>query len=439
MNQSSPLNRRTLLRSSTALIALPLLESLSQRRWVSAAPGQRTVVKTQPPKRMVFLGIGWGVTKKSWFPDRKTTGQDYELPAGLKPLQRHRDDITVIQNLRNRFSSEAHWGSTFYLTGANRYAEPGQSFYNSISADQVAASVFGQQTRFSSIQLGCERAEDSGHGPGLSLAWNPQGKPLAGLNTPVAAYHRLFSDEKTPLARRQWMLQQQRSVLDTVLEDAKSVSRGLNRTDTDKLNEYLQSIRDIETRLSKEEQWLQVPKAQPDPPVELPQGDIAGYGEVKLMYDLMIAAMQVDATRVMTYRQPVDSFIRSLGATITGHNMSHYTSGERTDVSQLRDRKQSELLAYFIDRLKASREPDGSRLYDHVSLSYGSNIESIHYLTNCPTVLTGGGAGITHGRHLVMKDPKTPLCNLWLSLLQGVGLDVASHGDSTGVIPELQG
>ncbi|MFP6764756.1 MAG: DUF1552 domain-containing protein [Planctomycetaceae bacterium] len=439
MNPTSPFNRRALLRSSSALIALPLLESLGRSRSASATPASAATPAKQPPKRMIFLSMGWGVTKDSWFPDRNATGRDYKLSPGLKPLQRHRDDITVIQNLRNRFSSEAHWGSTFYLTGANRYAEPGQSFYNSISVDQVAARVFGRETRFTSIQLGCEGAEASGHGPGLSLAWNPQGKPLAGLNTPVAAYHRLFSDGKTPLARRQWMLQQQRSVLDTVLEDAKSVSRGLNHTDTDKLNEYFQSIRDIEIRLSKEEQWLEVPKALPNDPVEQPQGDIAGYEEVKLMYDLMIAAMQVDATRVMTYRQPVDSFIKSLGATITGHNMSHYTSGERKDVSELRDRKQSELLAYFIDRLKASREPDGSRLYDHVSLSYGSNIESIHYLTNCPTVLTGGGARITHGQHLMLKDSKTPLCNLWLSLLRGVGLDVASHGDSTGVIPELQG
>jgi hypothetical protein len=198
----------------------------------------------------------------------------------------------------------------------------------------------------------------------------------------------------------------------------------------------LQSIRDIETRLSKEEQWLDVPKKNPSDPLDVPHGDIEGYEEVKLMYDLMVAAMQVDATRVLTYRQPVDTFIRSLGATISGHNMSHYTSGERKTVSQMRDEKQSELLAYFIDRLKESKEPDESSLFDNVSLSYGSNINSIHYLDNCPTLVTGGAAGIQHGRHLVMKK-NTPLCNLWLSLLQGVGVDVDAHGDSTGTIEEL--
>lgn len=423
--------RRQFLRGSSALIALPALESLGFRRFVSAA--SQTVTS---PKRMVFLGFGWGVTKESWYPDRETVGRDYELPKGLAPLKRHQKDITVIQGLNNQFNNEAHWGSTFYLTGANRYAEPGQSFSNTISADQVAAEQFGRETRFTSIQFGCDNAEASGHGPGLSLAWNRQGKPVAGLNNPVAAFHRLFSDDKTPLSERQAMLQDQRSVLDTVLTDAKSVQRGLTKTDIDKLDEYFQSIRDIETRLSKEEQWLDIPKSKPRDPVEEPPSEVEGVEELKIMYDLLVAALQADATRVATYRQPVDTFIRSLGATITGHNMSHYQPGMRMEVSEMRDRKQSELFAGFIDKLKASKEPDGSSLFDHVCLSYGSNIQSIHYLDNCPTVITGGGSGVNHGRHLVMPD-KTPLCNLWLSLLKGTGIEVESHGDSTGTIDEL--
>ncbi|MCH1441902.1 MAG: DUF1552 domain-containing protein [Rubripirellula sp.] len=424
------LSRRRFLRSSTGIVALPALESLTRKNSASAASVQR------PVKRMVFLGFGWGVTRDDWFPDKSISGNAYELPSGLQPLQRHKNDITVLQNLSNQFSSEAHWGSTFYLTGANRYAEPGKSFHNTISADQVAAEKFGLATRFTSLQLGCKDAENSGHGPGLSLAWNRQGKPVAGLDNPVAAYHKLFSDGKTPLAQRQLMLKKQRSVLDAVMEDAKDVGRGLGRNDADKLGEYLQSVRDIETRLSKEEQWLDVPKSRPAALPEEPQGTVAGYEEIKVMYDLMIAAMQVDATRVFTYRQPVESLLKSFGATITGHNMSHYTNGDRKSVSQTRDQKQSELLAYFIDRLKATREADGSRLFDHVSLSYGSNINSIHYLTNCPTIITGGGAGIELGQHLVLA-PKTPLANLWLSLLRGVGIDVASHGDSSGIIKEL--
>jgi hypothetical protein len=422
--------RRQFLRSSTALIALPALESLGFRAFATPKP-------LTPPKRMVFLGFGWGVTKETWFPDRKKTGADWELPPGLKPLARHQKDLTVIQNLSNKFTNEAHWGSTFWLTGANRYGEPGQSFHNSVSADQVAAEVFGKDTRFASLQLSCENGEESGHGPGLSLAWDRRGKPVSGFNNPVVAFHRLFSDETTPLEQRQALLKQKRSVLDTVLEDADTVSRGLNKEDGDKLAEYLQSIRDIEVRLTKDEQWLDKPKPRPGWELQAPVGEVAGFEEIKLVYAMIGAALQADVTRVATYRQPVSSLLKSLKIPFSGHNMSHYGPGPRMEASQLRDAKQAELLAGLIDKLKSVRESDGSTLFDHTTLTYGSNIQSIHYLENCPTLVAGGGAGVKLGQHLVLPDPKTPLCNLWLTLLRGNGLDVASHGDSTGVIGEL--
>ena len=430
MKSRPSLPRRHFLRSSSAVIALPFLESFGFRRFASAA------APTTPPKRLAFLGMGFGVTKDTWYPDKNSVGSDYVLPEGLQPLARHRDDITIIQNLANQYNNEAHWGSTFWLTGANRYAEPGQSFHNTISADQVAAEVLGKETRFTSVQLGYEGGDNSGHGPGLSLAWNRQGKPVSALNNPVAAFHRLFADDGTPLEQRQADLRKQRSILDTVLDDARSAKRGLTKSDTDKIDEYFQSIREIEVRLAKEEQWLEVPKAKPDDAIIEPDKGLKGVEEVKVMYDLMVAAMQVDASRVFSYRQPLDTFIRSMGATITAHNMSHYADGARKLVSQERDRKQSELFAHFIGRLKATKEPDGSNLFDHTTLTLGSNIHSIHYLTNCPTIVTGGGSGIKHGRHLVMPE-KTPLCNLWLSLLNGSGIEAESHGDSKGRIEEL--
>jgi hypothetical protein len=424
-------NRRTFLRSSSALIALPFLESFGFRRFASAAP------TVEPAKRLVFLGMGFGVTRDSWFPDTKTTGTEYELTPGLAPLARHKEDLTVIQNLSNQFNNEAHWGSTFWLTGANRYAEPGQSFHNTISVDQVAAETLGKETRFSSIQLGYRGGDNSGHGPGLSLSWNRQGKPVAALNTPVTAFHRLFSDDSTPLEERQAALRQQRSVLDTVLEDAKSTKKGLSKADTEKLDEYFQSIREIETRLSKEEEWLDVSKVTPSQPLKEPGEGLEGVEEMKVMYDLMLAAMEVDASRVFSYRQPLDTMIRSMGATITAHNMSHYGEGARKEVSEQRDAKQAELLAHFIDRMKAIPQAGGTSLFDNSTLTLGTNINSIHYLNNCPTIVTGGGSGIKHGRHLVMKEAKSPLCNLWLSILNGSGIETESHGDSTGVIESL--
>lgn len=426
----TPSTRRGFLRSSSALVALPFLESLGFQRFAKAAAAPT------PSKRFVFLGMGFGVTKESWYPDQKDIGAGYELPEGLAPLAKHRDDMTIIQNLANQYNNEAHWGSTFWLTGANRYAEPGQSFHNTVSVDQVAAESLGQDTRYTSVQLSYKGGDNSGHGPGQSLAWNQQGKPMAALTTPVAAFHKLFSEDNTPLEQRQADLLKQRSVLDTVLEDAKTTKRGLTKSDQDKLDEYFQSIREIEQRLAKEKEWLEVPKQLPDPaPVE-PDKSLQGVEEIKVMYDLMAAALQVDATRVFSYRQPLDSMIRSMGATITAHNMSHYQPGNRMDVSQQRDLKQSELLAHFIDRLKGIKEADGSSLFDNTTVTLGSNIHSIHYLTNCPTIVTGGGAGIQHGRHIVAA-PKTPLCNLWLSLLNGSGIASESHGDSNGQLEEL--
>lgn len=385
---------------------------------------------------MVFLGFGFGVTQETWFPNLLQTGAAYDLPQGLAPLARHKADFTVVQGCSNKFSNEAHWGSTFWLTGANRFAVAGQNMSNSISVDQVAAQQLGQDTRFGSIQLGSPDANGSGHGPGLSLAWDKRGKPIAGLGTPVQVFHKLFSADDLPLEQRQAAIAQQRSVLDAVVTEARRVQHGLTKTDTDKLDEYFQSIRDIETRLSKDEDWLTVPKAKS--PMEEPNPGLKGREEIKVMYDLIVAALQTDGTRVMTYRQPVQSLLQSMDISVAPHNMSHYSPGDRMEASQKRDAAQSDLLAGLIDKLKATKEADGSSLFDHVALAYGSNIRSIHYLDNCPTVLTGRGANLKLGQHLVVSKD-TPLCNVWLTMLQGIGINAERHGDSTGVIKELQG
>jgi hypothetical protein len=427
MNPS--LDRRHFLRSTSACIALPFLESLGFRRFANAAP------PSARPKRMIFLAMGWGVTNESWFPDVKQTGAEWTLPEGLKPLAKHHKDITVIQNCYHQFSTDGHQGSTFWLTGANPLGVPGRSFNNTISVDQVAAEQFGRDTRFASLVFSNQGGE-GGHGSAVS--WNRQGKPVAEIPDPVAVFHKLFSDEKTPLAQRRAALERQQSVLDTVLEEARDAARGLGKEDTDKLSEYLESIREIELRLAKETQWLEVPKARPAQTIQEPRKGMSGEQEVRLMYDLMIAAFQTDSTRVISYRQPVNSLLRSRGVNLEGHSMSHYDMGPRKEASQTRDRCQSELLAYFIDRLKQSREPDGSTLFDHVSLTLGTNIRTGHMLDNCPTILTGRGAGIRLGHHLVMEDPKTPLCNVWLTLLNGVGVPTPAFGDSTAPIESLR-
>ena len=422
-------SRRNFLRSSTAVIALPLLESFGFRRFASAAT---SVVA--PPKRMIFLGTGFGVTADSWYPDKDDTGYDYTIPESLKPLARHKQDISILQHLEHANSRDGHSGSTFWLTGADRYAIPGRNFHNTISVDQVAAAQFGRETRFTSLHM--DGSDLIGHGAG-SISWNQNGKPIQGLNNPVALYHKLFSGDSIPLEQRQAMLAEERSALDTVLSDARSVKNGLTKTDVDKLDEYFDSIRDIEKRIAKEESWLNVPKKRPANPIKEPGEGLEGAPAVEIVYDIMVAAMQVDASRVFTYRLPSDSFCSSIGSSYSAHNLSHFAGTERTKDSILRDQSHAKLVAHLLDKLKATTEADGSSLLDNVALTFGSNLRSKHSLDNCPTLIAGGGAGFKQGRHLVMKEEKTPLCNLWLSTLRGSGVKAESFGDATGVIDEL--
>ena len=421
--------RRAFLRAGTSLIALPFLESSGLRR-LAAAPSA-----IAPPKRLVFLGIGYGVTQETWFPGVDERGSGYALPLGLAPLARHKKDFTLVQGLTNKYTEEAHWGSTFWLTGANRF-EGGAGFHNSVSVDQVAAGVLGRETRFASLQLNGTDPDitGNGHGPGLSLAWDIRGKPVAGVNKPLAAYHKLFSTDATPIEERAAMLLQKRSVLDAVLEDARDLQRTLGKNDNAKLDEYFQGIREIESALTKDEQWRSIPKPRAEFPE--PSSSLAGVEEVRLMYKLIVAAFRTDCTRVMTYRQPISSLLTSLGIKVGAHDMSHYSPGERLEASQKRDIVQSELLAGLLDDLKAVKELDGTSLLDHTCVVFGSNIRNVHYLDNCPTFIDGGGAGVKLGQHIVVRKD-TPLCNVWLTLLRGVGIDIPRHGDSTGVISEL--
>ena len=421
----SKLNRRNFLIGTGTTIALPYLASMQ----TGFSKEKETLHK------MVFLTFGWGCTKETWFASPKDTGEKYKLPEGLSPLAKHKKDFTIVQNTHHQFSTEGHWGSTFYLTGANRYAVPGKSFSNTISVDQVAAEKWGEHNRFSSLQFDCEKAADSGHGPGLSLSWNKFGKPLPGLNNPFYVYQKLFGNEKMSVEEKRALIRKKGSSLDAVLMDAKRVQRKINSEDKDKLNEYFQSVREIELQLAKEEAWMGKPK--PKAPMKEPKEGLEGYDEIKIMYDLMIAALQTNSTRVITYRQPVSTLLKSFGATITSHNMSHYSpKGDRFPVSKERDLKQSELLSYFFDRLKSTKDINGQSLFETTTVGYGSNIKHGHTLNNCPAIVAGNTKKLKHGSHLYM--PKgTPLCNLWLTLLKASDIEQESFGDSNGLIEQI--
>lgn len=421
------MNRRLILKSATATLALPWLPSLNHVAFAREK-------QPQAHSKMVFLCMGWGVTKETWYPDIKQKGENYELSEGLKPLQKHKKDMSIIQNTEHQFTINGHHGSTFYLTGANQYAIAGKSFSNTISVDQVAAAKWGKHTRYNSLPFDCKDANNSGHGPGLSASWDSSGKPIQGLPSPLQIYNKLFGQDELSIDEMKAMIADQRSTLDIFLLDLKRINKKLNSVDREKLEEYQDSVREIENQLEKQLEWMGRPK--PAATLSIPEKEVNGYEETKLMYDLIVSALQTDSTRVVTYRQPVDTLVKAFDIVVTSHNMTHYDRGARYEVSQFRDTKQSELLSYFLDKLKATRDSHGISLFDSTTVSYGSNISHGHTLRNCPAIVAGNPGRLKLGQQVVLPE-KTPLCNLWLTLLQANGIQQEKFGDSQGLVEEL--
>lgn len=428
---TNPITRRSFLRTGGLLLSLPFMES---------AAGAQTVKHAAAPKRMIFLGGGFGFTKQTFFPSVEGRFADMGMTKGMMPLERHMEDITMVSNLTNLGATDPHGGSTSYLTGANVSGTPGKRFYNSISCDQLAAQQLGTKTRFSSLVLSAKETDgmqNSGHGPGLSLSWDDAGKPVPGLNRPIEFYHKIFATGEDSKAEIEHRLSKKQSILDIVRVNVSGMNRTLGANDREKLDEYFQGLRQIEQGLQRQAKWANI--AKPDAPYDEPGNDIIGEDEIKLMYDMIIIALQTDSTRVVSYRQPVCSMLLSIGLALKAHSLSHYGfSAERRTASEERDQKCMDIFAHFIDRLKEAQDVDGRRLYDNCIVSYGTNLRSGHELKNVPALLTGGGApNIKHGRHIILPQEDTPLANYWLTLLQQAGVRVNRFSHSTGNVPEL--
>lgn len=427
---TNSMTRRSFLRAGGTLLSLPFLESFASAQTVQSAA----------PKRMIFLGGGFGFTKQTFFPNKAGRFADIGLTEGLKPLQRHINDFTMVSNMTNLGATNPHGGSTSYLTGANVSGTPGKRFYNTISCDQLAAQQLGQQTRYASLVLSAQERDsmqNSGHGNGLSLSWDSAGNPVAGLNKPIEFYHKIFSSNQDSREELDDRLAKKQSILDIVRANASGMKRKLSSNDNEKLDEYFQGLRQIEQGLQRQAKWANI--AKPNAPYGSPGDDVIGEDEVKLMYDMIIIALQTDSTRVVTYRQPVGSVLLSLGLSLKAHSLSHYGfSAERRAASIERDKKCMDLFAHFIDRLKEAQDVDGTRLYDNCIVSYGTNLRSGHELRNVPALLSGGGAKrIKHGRHIILPEENTPLANYWLTLMQEAGVRVDRFSHSTGNIPQL--
>lgn len=447
------ISRRTALKGLGTVVALPWLESLT-----SAAPVRASAA---PPRRLAFLYVPNGVNMDHWTP--RTPGRLGELPAILKPLEPFKDSINVISGLAldkarpNGDGPGDHARAmAAFLTGAQPKKTQGSDIRVGISADQHVANAIGDQTRFPSLELGIERGGntgncDSGYSCAYShnLSWRSESTPNAKEVNPRAVFDRLFggNDPKELAAARAKRELYNKSILDFVTEDARSLSRTLGAADQRKLDEYLSSIREIEQRIEKARRLASAPPPRPDMPPPAAQGDHywrEHYSEhLRIMLDLLVLAFQADLTRVATFpfaNEGSNRPYRHIEVPEGHHDLSHHGN----DPKKLEKIKKinifhTEHLAYFLGKLRAIKEVNGTTLLDNVMVVYGSGNGdgNRHNHDDLPILLCGKGGGtIETGRHLAFpKRADTPLMNLYLALFERMGVPTRSFGDSTGVLP----
>lgn len=451
--------RRTFLRGAGVMLGLPILNAMGKvlpESSPSAVAGGSVKSLVQAPVRMACLFFPNGVWEKNWFPN--AAGRDYDLPYSLQPLARHRRDMVVFSGLDKAHShgGDGHYAKTAnFLTGLHVRKTAGKDIsVGGMSIDQVAAQEIGQYTPLPSLELGIDpviSGIDSVVGYtrlyGCYISWKAPGTPLAREIDPRLAYERLFGviQGRNATAAQSKERSDNQALLDLVLDDAKRLRRKLGRDDQHKLDEYFDSVRDVERRLEffsqpDPREWK--PSTRPGEDLAPPKGAPGDHQEhVRLMLDLMVLAFWTDSTRISSFMFANDVSQKNFSQLISGvrgahHELSHHQNKEEkwrpySDIN----RWHAEQLAYFLDKMGRVKEGDRT-LLDNSMVLFGSSMSdgNRHDPSNLPIVLAGRGGGrIDSGRHIAC-EPKTPLCNLYVSMLEEMGTPVESFGDSDGRI-----
>jgi hypothetical protein len=425
-------------------MALPLLDAMTPA--LVRANGSR-------PVRLAFTYIPNGVTLADWTP--KGMGAGYEISRILKPLEPFREDMLVLSGLAAENAKalgdgpgdHARAGAAF-LTGVHPRKTAGADIQNGISADQVAAQVVGKDTRLPSLELGCEESRtvgncDSGYSCAYtnSISWRTATTPMPPETNPRSAFERLFGIEDVALTpeQRARRTRRRQSILDLVGERTRQLVSTLGPSDRRKIDEYQYAIREIERQIERaEKDGIAVPEG-----VEKPSGIPATFADyVKLMFDVQVVAFQADVTRVATMMIGREGSLQTypeIGVPDSHHPLTHHR-GQPDFVDKVSkiNTFHAELFAHFIARLKATPDVDGS-LLDNTMVVYGSAISDgdKHTHEDLPVLLVGRGGGrLKPGRHVVYKRD-TPLTNLYLTLLDGLGVRPESIGDSNGKLEHL--
>ncbi len=423
-------SRRHFLRAAGVTLALPLLDCMQ--------PAFSQTAATPPPKRMLLISNNLGVLPKPFFP--AATGREYELSPYLSGLADFRHEFTVLSGLSHPGVAGGHSTENCFLTAARGPTKSG--FRNQISLDQFAAEKLGPVTRFPTLNLGVNIDKAN-----RSLAWTRDGVLLPAEDRASVLFERMFVQGDAAAVQRQLQrLEERGSILDALLDETAHFRRDLGRDDRSRLDQYLTSVREVEERLQAAREWEQRPKPQAtqSPPVDIHDNKLF-FEKFDLMLSMAQIALESDSTRIVTlmldaFATPVFQLKPEQNTTDGYHNLSHHGQAE-DKVRQLEDadRKQMALLHKLLGRLASRRDGD-QRLLDSTQILYGSNMgdSNTHDNTNLPILVAGGG--FRHGQHVAFKhDDNKPLSNLFVTMLQQMGLEVESFGSSTGTIRELVG
>jgi hypothetical protein len=387
---------------------------------------------------MLLISNNLGILPQHFFP--KTKGTGYTLSPYLKELAAFRADFTVCSGLSHPAVAGGHSTENCFLTAAPDPTRSG--FRNTISLDQAASSLLGQTTRFPTLNLGVNLDKAN-----RSLSWTRDGVLLPAEDSPAGLFRKMFlQGDSKQIALSLKLLQERRSVLDVLGEDMRGFQRGLPAPDRSRLDQYLTSIRELEQRLTISGEWEQKPKPAPTTPEPKDIPDKAKFfPKIQLMLDMARLAFESDSTRIITLM--VDGFatpafeLDDLQRTRDGyHNLSHHgQSKEKLAELEKVDLQQMRHLRDLIASLAATPSSDASRLLDHTMVLYGSNLgdANVHNCTNLPILLAGGG--FKHGQHLAFDTMQNkPLCNLFVSMLQNMGIETAAFGTASGTLTGLE-
>ncbi len=429
------LSRRTLLRGMGVSVALPLLDSM--------VPAQTPLAKTAASSRsrLSCIYVPHGATMDKWTPGAE--GKGFQFTEILSPLEKFRDRVTVVSNLAHPAAggvgsdagADHARSAAVFLSGVHPEKD---SIRVGPTIDQIAAEHIGQDTPLPSIELSIEEVAlscGSGYACAYSntISWKTPTIPLPMENNPQVVFEKLFGDGSNNadrLARKQ----QSRSLLDSVMDQVASLQRELPASDRTKLGEYLDDVREIERRIQKAENQIPADLKLPEAPVGVPESFDEHF---KIMFDLQVLAFRAEITRIATmmYARDTSGAVYPQSGVRDGFHVASHHSNNRANMDKfaLINKYHVEMLAYFLDKLKSTPDGDGN-LLDHSLVLYGSSMSNgnQHDHDPLPIVLAGAASGqMAGGRHM-QYAPHTPMSNLLVSVLNKLGVNAESHGDSTG-------